>query len=219
MSFEQLPLFPLNTVLFPEMPLALHIFEERYKLMINTCVSEGSAFGVVLIKQGKEAGGSAEPYAIGCKASITQLQPLRDGRMNLVAMGQSRFKIHSLSHDKPYLVGEVEDLPFDDSLEKEDKINAWYLRKIIKNYLDVLSNVGNIEVDVQKLPREPLGLAYMAASILQAPIEHKQAFLECESASKLIKDLYKATRNEISILRSMLNPAISPQQDGPFSLN
>ncbi|MEM7800244.1 MAG: LON peptidase substrate-binding domain-containing protein, partial [Chloroflexota bacterium] len=134
MSQYDLPLFPLNTVLFPGMPLALHIFEERYKLMINTCVSEGKPFGVVLIKNGREAGGSAEPYSIGCKASISQLQPLRDGRMNLVANGEDRFKIHTISNEKPYLVGKVEDLPFDDSLEKEDKINAWYLRKIIKNY-------------------------------------------------------------------------------------
>ncbi|MEM7803258.1 MAG: hypothetical protein AAF633_28970, partial [Chloroflexota bacterium] len=64
-----------------------------------------------------------------------------------------------------------------------------------------------------------IGLAYMSASILQAPSEQKQSFLECESGSTLIKKLYKSTRHEISILRSMLNPAVSPQQEGPFSLN
>ena len=70
MSVELLPLFPLNTVLFPNMVLPLHVFEERYKLMINTCLAQDKPFGVVLIYSGTEAGGPAVPHSVGTVARI-----------------------------------------------------------------------------------------------------------------------------------------------------
>ena len=105
----ELPLFPLDTVLFPGMPIQLHIFEPRYILMMNTCIEKGAPFGVVLIRKGAEAGGKlAEPCMVGCTASILHVQPLEAGRMNLIAIGQERFRIQSLHYDLPYLVGMVE---------------------------------------------------------------------------------------------------------------
>src|SRR5688572_13111983 len=86
----ELPLFPLNTVLFPGMPLRLHIFEERYKLMIERCYSSGAPFGGTLIRKGGEVGGGADPFLIGCTALITEIEPLNDGRMNIVAVGHER---------------------------------------------------------------------------------------------------------------------------------
>ena len=93
------------------MPLKLHIFEERYKLMIGQCYKAGQPFGVALIQSGHEVGGRAQPFAIGCTAIITQLEPLPEGRMNIVAIGQERFQIQSLKFDQPYLVGLVEPYP------------------------------------------------------------------------------------------------------------
>ena len=215
----ELPLFPLNTILFPGMPLHLHIFEERYKKMMNRCIAEEMPFGVVLIKSGKEAGDAAEPFDIGCTAIIDQVQPLKDGRMNMAALGGQRFKIHELKHDQPYLVGMVEDLPFDTTLSKDDKIKGWYLQKLVKNYVDVLSSVGDIDINVEHLPKEPIKLAYMTAMLLQSPFKQKQKFLEIEAANQLVHAVYDACRREISVLRSMLNPVVSPHQDGPFSLN
>ena len=93
----ELPIFPLNTVLFPGMPLSLHIFEDRYKLMIGKCLQERRAFGVVLIRQGAEAlGPLAEPNKIGCTAFISQVERLHQGRMNIGVIGQRRFRIISL---------------------------------------------------------------------------------------------------------------------------
>src|SRR5512147_2655499 len=93
-SMYELPLFPLNTVLFPGMPISLHIFEPRYKLMIEQCIQIAQPFGVVLIREGVEAlGPSAEPHQIGCSAQITQVERLEDGRMNIVAVGVERFQI------------------------------------------------------------------------------------------------------------------------------
>ena len=78
MTYE-LPLFPLNTVLFPGMPLPLHVFEERYKEMVQVCLDEQRPFGVVLIRSGVAEGGPlADPYDVGCVAEIIEVQKLED---------------------------------------------------------------------------------------------------------------------------------------------
>ncbi|MEM8859997.1 MAG: LON peptidase substrate-binding domain-containing protein, partial [Chloroflexota bacterium] len=159
----ELPLFPLNTILFPGMPINLHIFEDRYKKMMNQCIANEKPFGVVLIKSGQEAGSSAEPHSVGCAAYIDQVQPLRDGRMNMSAVGKERFKIHELKHDQPYLVGVVESLDFDTTLSKDDTIKGWYLKKLVKNYVNVLSTVGNLDVSLDNLSDDPIELAYLTA--------------------------------------------------------
>ena len=90
------------------MPLSLHIFEERYKEMVAHCLQDNSSFGVVLIKEGVEAlGPLAQPYTIGCTAQITQVQPLDEGRMNLIVIGHERFKVHTLDYTLPYLAGDI----------------------------------------------------------------------------------------------------------------
>ena len=92
MDAELLALFPLNTVLFPGMPLPLHIFEERYKIMIGRCIDEDRPFGVVLIQSGTEVGNPAVPHVVGTTALIAAVKRLEDGRMNLIAVGQERFR-------------------------------------------------------------------------------------------------------------------------------
>ncbi len=105
----ELPLFPLHTVLFPGTPIHLHIFEDRYKQMINLCLDKHRPFGIVLIREGMEAlGPLAEPYRIGCTAHIVHIQRLEQDRMNIVAIGQERFEIQSLDFLAiPYLAGLV----------------------------------------------------------------------------------------------------------------
>ena len=89
----ELPLFPLNVVLFPGMRMPLHIFEERYKTMIGQCVEREQPFGVVLIKEGKEVGDPAEPFRTGTSARITRVARLEEGRMNIVTHGERRFEL------------------------------------------------------------------------------------------------------------------------------
>jgi Lon protease-like protein len=102
-----LRLFPLQTVLFPGMRMPIHIFEERYKVMIRECIEEDAPFGVLLIKSGVEAGGAAVPHDIGTTARILQVEYLEDGRMNLFTVGHRRFRIVTLNTTQPYLRGEV----------------------------------------------------------------------------------------------------------------
>ena len=104
----ELPLFPLNTVLFPGALLPLHIFEPRYRQMIGECVAQERPFGVVLIESGPEVGEGAVPHRVGVTAQITTIERLEDGRMNIVCVGQDRFRILNTSSERPYLTGDVE---------------------------------------------------------------------------------------------------------------
>src|ERR671932_1191815 len=108
---RELPLFPLRVVLFPGMRLPLHIFEERYKLMIGTCMVTDQTFGVALIRSGREVGGPAETYPTGTTARIIQMERLPEGRMNLVAVGVDRFRLLHRLEGEPYVRGLVQLLP------------------------------------------------------------------------------------------------------------
>src|SRR5690606_11558427 len=132
LEMYEIPLFPLNVVLFPGMPLPLHIFEERYKTMIADCIRENRPFGVVLIEEGSaEQGPLAKPVAIGCTAEIAQVQPLDEGRMFIMTVGRERFRIVRLEYGKPYLVGLVEAAPLDTADEEWEANGAESLEPLV----------------------------------------------------------------------------------------
>ncbi|HEX2173679.1 MAG TPA: LON peptidase substrate-binding domain-containing protein, partial [Dehalococcoidia bacterium] len=108
---RSIALFPLNVVLFPGMRLPLHIFEERYRLMIRRCLDEGLEFGVCLIQAGPEVGGPATPYQVGTLTHLRDVARLPDGRFNLLTEGTSRFRLLELTAEEPYLQAIVELLP------------------------------------------------------------------------------------------------------------
>ena len=115
----ELPIFPLNTVLFPGARLPLHIFEERYKAMINVCIDERRPFGVCLIRSGSEAGAPAEPFNVGTTAHIRQVQRLEDGKLNVVCVGGERFAIKEVTQERPFVMAEVEGLWEEDGEAKD----------------------------------------------------------------------------------------------------
>jgi Lon protease-like protein len=219
--FHQLSLFPLNTVLFPGMPLTLHIFEERYKLMVQECIRQRQPFGVVLIESGQEAlGPLAHPHAVGCKARIAQVQQLAEGRMNLLVLGEERFRIQTLEHDRPYLVGTVEPFPLSDPRPEDTAVKSRQLRPLLVAYLHLLSEAGNVEFDPTQLPEEPVSLAFLAAALLQAPPERKQELLACENAAGMLTRMCSLFRQEVPLLRLMLqNEAGKLDGPGKFSPN
>jgi Lon protease-like protein len=106
-SAIELPLFPLNVVLFPGVVLPLHIFEPRYRQMIIDCQAEQRPFGIVLA-QPDSSPLQEIPHSVGTMVEIRDLQRLEDGRFVLMAMGLERFRILSHHRQKPYLSGLVE---------------------------------------------------------------------------------------------------------------
>lgn len=216
-----LPLFPLNTVLFPGMPLQLHIFEERYKLMINECIDTKTAFGVVLIESGQEAfAAPPQPHLIGCTAQITQVQKLPFGRMNILAIGRERFRIARVHQDKPYLSGEVEMLPFRDPDPRTSSSEGHRLIALVQKYVARLQEGGQIQIKPEQLPRDPAALGFLSAVILQIENTQKQKLLEIIDTSEFLKELVAVYRREVTLLDIMLQAASSSDSDeGAFSLN
>ena len=185
---ERIPLFPLNTVLFPGMPLPLHIFEERYKVMIDRCIQESAPFGVVLIRSGEDVGGDAEPYDFGTTARIGRFQRLPGGGFNLLALGTSRFRIDSLDRSEPYLAGDVELVEDEDATTPEAQAAFERVTGLFAEHFRLVLAVTGQWVDKLDTPQTPAGLADYVASQLELPPAAKQRLLEMLSVPDRLRE-------------------------------
>ena len=192
-----LPLFPLNLVLFPGMPLPLHIFEERYKAMISECLETQMPFGVVLIRDGLEVGEPAEPFMTGTSARIVRVDHLEDGRMNILTQGESRFQVMEITQNVPHVVGKIQYL-----VEEPGDSPSEVLDEVVQGYSAYLRNVealsGGWTANAQP-PRDPVLISYAVAGSLELPTSVRQQILESETASQRLEILAPLlkTGNEI----------------------
>jgi Lon protease-like protein len=203
------------------MPLTLHIFEERYKQMIQECIENEEPFGVVLLRSGSEVlglGASAEPYDIGCTAQLAQVQPAGQGRMNIVALGQERFRIVELEHDHPYLVGQVEPYPLQNSDADQLQYAGAHLQIQVMRYLSMLEAMEDVQLEDVHLPDDPVSLAYFAGFLMKVQPPEKQAILTAERALDLVTKVNALYRKEIP-LQEMIFRQMKRQSAAPFSLN
>jgi Lon protease-like protein len=177
-NYHELPLFPLNTVLFPDMPLPLHVFEPRYLEMMDYCRRERMPFGVVLIQSGPEVGGPSLPFSIGTMARVTHREPLDSGRLNIVATGEARFRIIDLNHDKSYMTAVIEAV--EDSSTDAMTLSLAYdqAAELFRTYLRRLYLLANRHVSSVQIPGDPALLSYSIASAVQVPLLEKQRLLE-----------------------------------------
>lgn len=224
-QLREIPLFPLNTVLFPGMVLPLHIFEPRYRLMIGRCIKDNSPFGVVLIKEGVEVGGSAVPHDVGTTAYVTHAQRLPDGRMTIHTVGHQRFRLHEVRHDQPYLTGMVEEIPMNDGETPQIAELTSRLSEDLSNFLRVYSASVEKPLEIERIPDDALGLAFFAAIVLPLPSEEKQDLLSTEDLLPLLKAEKAILRREWMLLQHMIEhqasePTTSSNDDPPlFSVN
>lgn len=192
---HRIPLFPLGVVLLPDMRLPLHIFEERYKIMIGECLAAETPFGIVLFD------GQAI-RSVGCMARITEvLKRYEDGRLDIVTRGGARFVIREVIQEKAYMEARV--LFFDDGAEEaEDDLadvvdNAW---KLLKEMVEI--EVGFAPSTLgERLQPKPLSFAIASLEGF-APAE-RQGILEMTSTSERLKKCVQAlskiaARNRLS---------------------
>ncbi len=203
----EIPLFPLNIVLFPGMVLPLHIFEPRYRQMIADCQRQELEFGVVLV-QAESTFMREEPHAIGTMAEIRDLDRLEDGRLNIIAMGTHRFRILSQHRKKPYLSGLVEFYEdISEPLEDLLFVNK-QARSLFADYIDLLLKAAN-EKDVKaELPSDPEALSYFIAYFLDLEREQQQHFLELTSTLQRLKEEIVILRREVPFLRQILSKQV-----------
>lgn len=214
--WSDLPLFPLNTVLFPGMVLPLHIFEERYKLMIRRCLEEERPFGVVLIREGQEAGGSAVPHGVGTTAIIAGVSPLTDGRMNLVTVGSERFRIGALERGLPYLVGSAEPWPLTGAASDHARELVKPVQTLFQQYLSLLVTAKGVEVEVEEVPSEARSLGLLVAIALDLPMSQKQHLLTRPTVAEMLRAERSILRRERLLLEHIVHTQ-TDQWEGGYS--
>lgn len=168
---DLLPLFPLNVVLFPRMPLPLHIFEPRYKLMIRWCLSEEAEFGVIL-------SGSEGIAHVGCAAGIVRVtKEYEDERLDILTEGRRRFRVLELFEDLPYLQGRTAEF------EDEDEIGP---TPSLSESLTGLYEEAFRLVRDEPLPplNTPAPLSFAIAHELPLSVDYKQELLELRSENE-----------------------------------
>lgn len=218
-SFD-LPLFPLNVVLFPGMVLPLHIFEPRYRLMIRRCLEQGSLFGVVLV-QPDSLQGEEHPYQVGTLARIMTAERLDDGRFNLLTEGEKRFRILEERRDQPFLTAVVE--AFGDAQSEPEALEKLQRKAadLFRRYIRVMLAVAGREQLRLDLPGDAEGLSYLIGYCLDLSDAEKQELLELTSTTGRLELEIAFLKREEHLLRRMLssNQVHAPLDDPHASLN
>ena len=183
-----LPLFPLDLVLLPGVPLPLHIFEPRYKEMIKECMDQNRHFGVI---RGKD-----ESLAtIGCTAEIIHvLKTYPDGRMNILTEGKRRFEVLHLNQERSFLQAEVFYL--------EDEAGAAPSTDIataLRLHEEIMRLAGAQAEDKEK--SETAQLAYRLAGSLPFDPDFQQALLEMNSEPKRIQAIISFFERILPVLQ------------------
>jgi ATP-dependent Lon protease len=161
-----IPLFPLNVVLMPGTPLPLHIFEERYKQMVNECLDSGMEFGMVLADE-------SGTRRVGCTARIVELvQHYEDGRLVILVEGSRRFRLKNILAGKPYYVGDVEyleDEPGEDITSLAEECVA-LLERVVE-----AATEGSVGIEIESPYRN---LSFAIAGRIEFDLETRQQILE-----------------------------------------
>ncbi len=195
----QVPLFPLNTVLFPGGPLPLRIFETRYVDMISRCVRDNSSFGVVLIREGTETSGAPKTAMVGTLAHVVDWYQGSDGLLGVTAIGTERFRLRSIERNADHLnCGEIELLPLETPMALPEDYAP--LAEILKAIMD---DLGRLYESAEEHLDDAGWVANRLMEILPIALEQKQAALEGASIQE-----------RLELVRSVLHHVHLPDAGG-----
>ncbi|MBI3913633.1 MAG: LON peptidase substrate-binding domain-containing protein [Chloroflexi bacterium] len=220
---NDLPLFPLHTVLFPFQRLPLHIFEPRYREMMARCIEEEIGFGVLLIRDGLEVGAPAIPFQVGTLAQIEEVSHLPDGRLNIIVKGTRRFRVLELLGGRAYQTGRIE--LWDDEPADADEIQraADEARRGFLDILNLLAAISKAQVDLpgemRSLPDNPDHLAFVLAMRLQLGNADRQTLLEMTNCADRLRRVATYSGREIVRLKIFAEHPTRSAGQGKFSLN
>jgi ATP-dependent Lon protease len=197
---DEIPIFPLATVLFPGTILPLHIFEERYKEMMRYAIDHNGIFGLSF-RDNANVGKDTVPEigSVGCLAKINAVMPLEDGRMNLISSGVMRYRVTGYNQMVPFLIARVE--TFTDEPEHDEELTRLFesLSKTSKELVAAAQNLNETDALFNPdLPDDPEAFSLHIASLLPLENDIKQAFLEMTS-----------TRSRLMRLKTLINNTLS----------
>ncbi|MBD1938053.1 LON peptidase substrate-binding domain-containing protein [Microcoleus sp. FACHB-68] len=196
-AVRELPLFPLpEVVLFPGRPLPLHIFEFRYRIMMNTILESDRRFGVLMWDPVQ-----GQPAAIGCCAEILQFQRLPDDRMKVWTLGQQRFRVLEYVREKPYRVGLVEWIE-DRPPTKDIRTLATEVEQLLRDVVRLSAKLMDQRIELpEDIPSLPTELSYWVASNLYGVASEQQALLEMQDTAARLEreaEILTSTRNHLA---------------------
>ena len=196
-------MFPLGTVLFPSQVAALHVFEQRYRTMVDDCLSEGREFGVVLIERGSEVGGGDVRTEVGTVARISEARELPDGRWLLAVVGTRRLRVVEWLDDDPYPRAEIEEWPDGDDGDPAQLAAA---RALLRRALALKAELGEPAVPIATEVSDEAGLGSFQVAAL-APIgpADQQELLRAEGARARLALLVELLEDEVATLEGRLS--------------
>lgn len=183
---EPLPLFPLNTVLFPGVVMPLYVFEERYRSLVRDLMAlpptRDREFGVVAIKLGYEVGerGVHTIQRVGCAALVTQVTANDDGTYEIIVVGRRRFHVQDLDPSQGYLRADVEWLTDPEGSSAADlETSAATARELFDTYRETVEGLRGDDILDGETPRDPVDLSYTLAAAMVLSMADRQQLLEC----------------------------------------
>ncbi|MAV64909.1 MAG: hypothetical protein CBC84_000880 [Pelagibacteraceae bacterium TMED124] len=197
-KLKKIPLFPLNMVVLPKEQIPLHIFEKRYKKMVDDCINQDTEFGIVFIKNDLME-------KVGCSISIEKvLKKYTNGKYDLMCKGDERFKIKRLHKNEDLWYADVEYFTEDYSL-----INKKYLEKTLDKYLKILMSI-NPNMNFQNELKKNISFDFVKNVVL--PREIKQIFLNLKDEKSRLKfinnfldSLSKNVNNDVKLKKEFYN--------------
>ena len=184
-----LPLFPLEAVLLPEEPLSLHIFEERYKLMVRECLQAKSLgtgqqeFGVILARE-------QEVQTVGCTARIINLtRKYPDGRMDIFTVGSRRFEVLYTNEEKAYVRGGVEFFDDDPDADLPDEDEAQDAIELFRQAVQRIHKSTDVPIHI---PRPYRHLSFRIAAPLPLDLDFKQQILSLRNEPERLRRVTRA---------------------------
>ena len=226
----RLPHFPLHSVLFPHMPLPLHIFEERYRAMAADVVADGSPFAgrfvVSMITEGREVGGDATTQPIGTICEVHSAEQFPDGRWLLLVVGVSRARLGSVDRSGRYAV--VEATEIDDPSGESASALVPRVQRALDAYLatvkrfaaraastgehaqeprDVTATLDEVLKPIH-LPDDPVAASYAVGGVLQVELTRKQQLLELPDAAARLRSELELLRRETRLLDDGAMPPV-----------
>ncbi len=196
-AVRELPLFPLSElVLFPGRRLPLHIFEFRYRILMNTILQGDRRFGMLMVNPA-----TGEVAKVGCCAEVIHYQRMPDDRMKIMTLGQQRFRVLDYVRETPYLVGLVE-LIEDEPVEEDLVPLAGEVDELLRDVIRLSAKLTSQDIEFPNdVPNLPLELSYWVASTLHGVALEQQSLLEMQNTMNRLEreaEILMSTRNNLA---------------------
>lgn len=226
----RLPHFPLHTVLFPHLPLPLHVFEERYRAMARDIMAADSPYGgrlvVSMITEGPEVGGEATARPIGTICEVHSAEQFPDGRWLLLVVGVARARVGSIDRSGPYAVADVSEITelagagASALVPRVQQALDAYLATV-KRFVARTASVAehsqeprDVTVTLDqvlkpiRLPDDPIAASYAVGGVLPVELSRKQQLLELPDAAVRLRAELELLRRETTLLDEEAMPPV-----------